>query len=85
MFATLPGGGGGSVPLSACDVCTDGRSYSGFLVLGAVGLAALEGVGAVFLGEAGGLPAGFVVGDGFGVGFDGGGDGAGVVFLAKSA
>ena len=52
--------------------------------LGAVGLVALEGVGAVF---AGGLLAGLVVGGGLGEGvdFDGGGDGAGAVFLAKSA
>ena len=50
-------------------------------------MAALDGVGAVFLGEGGGLPAGFVVGEGLAVGvdFDGGGDGAGAVFLAKSA
>ena len=53
--------------------------------LGVLGLGSLEGVGAVFLGAAGGLPVGFVVGDGFGVDLDGGGDGAGVVFLAKSA
>ncbi len=48
-------------------------------------MVALEGVGAVFLGDAGGLPAGFVAGLGVGVDFDGGGEAGGVVFLAKSA